>query len=252
MRHTPTLPDEIKNILIADDQKLNLVLTRKVLSELYPKAQIFEANNGREAVSLCLAHHFSFLLIDLKMPELNGWEAIKEIRQLEHHKKTFIILLTAAEKEESYCLKMGTDALVRKPVTAQKLLDKLTKLQPTPPDRQNAALPLSFNREALCQKIQHDESVYRALCQEIISFFRPLPPMLQTLLAKKDYEQLHNLLHKLKGTALNMHFEKLVVLTNELHKASSRQDTQSVLTSKIERLSNEINTVLALLERKNT
>ena len=59
-------------ILIVDDRKENLVATEKALKRL--DAAIFKASSGNEALSLMLRHRFAVVLLDVRMPEMNGFE----------------------------------------------------------------------------------------------------------------------------------------------------------------------------------
>jgi CheY-like chemotaxis protein len=60
------------NILIVDDRKENLLATEKVLRSL--NATIFKASSGNEALSLILRQRFAVVLLDVQMPEMDGFE----------------------------------------------------------------------------------------------------------------------------------------------------------------------------------
>lgn len=64
--------DELPNILIVDDRKENLLVTEKVLRHL--PAKLFMANSGNEALSLMLRHKFAVVILDVQMPEMDGFE----------------------------------------------------------------------------------------------------------------------------------------------------------------------------------
>ena len=71
------------NILIVDDRKENLVATEKVLRHL--NASIFKAMSGNEALSLMLRHRFAVVLLDVQMPEMDGFETAKLMQEHEVH-----------------------------------------------------------------------------------------------------------------------------------------------------------------------
>jgi len=115
-------------ILIAEDSALNLALIRAILGGLAPHAQILEAKDGREAVSLWETHAPEIILMDIQMPEVDGIEAARIIREKEqlssaqraHDKKkrTRIAALTAhalAEEKEK-CIAAGMDGFLTKPI----------------------------------------------------------------------------------------------------------------------------------------
>ena len=82
-----------QRILIVDDNKINRMVTRRVLEK--QNAQVFEAQNGEEALERVRKHHFDLILMDINMPGMNGYETTKEIRVFD--KTIPIIALTAAE-----------------------------------------------------------------------------------------------------------------------------------------------------------
>jgi len=85
-----------KHILIVDDNKINRVVTEKILSKNEVICDI--AGDGNEAISLAKLNHYDIILMDVNMPNKNGIEASKEIR--EFNTKIPIIALTAVEIEE--------------------------------------------------------------------------------------------------------------------------------------------------------
>ncbi|MBN1278446.1 MAG: response regulator [Chlorobiaceae bacterium] len=82
-------------ILIAEDNRTNMLLAKTVLSKLLPDAEIFEAVNGREAVALYLRHRPDIVFMDIHMPEMNGIEAAAAIREYDGTTMCPIIAMTA-------------------------------------------------------------------------------------------------------------------------------------------------------------
>src|SRR5579863_1999489 len=88
------------SILIVDDRRENLVATEKALKHL--DAAIFKANSGNEALSLMLRHRFAVVLLDVQMPEMDGFETARLMQEQESMRGTPIIFVTAISKEEKY------------------------------------------------------------------------------------------------------------------------------------------------------
>ena len=111
--------DEEPVILIAEDTELNRMLVRLVISKYFPKAVIIEAVNGREAVLACKEHKPDLVFMDIQMPELSGYEAVKEIRSAddEFSRTVPIVALTAGASVdvEKNCLDAGMDYYISKP-----------------------------------------------------------------------------------------------------------------------------------------
>jgi signal transduction histidine kinase len=96
----PPVADARPNILIVDDRKENLLATEKVLRNL--NAGIFKAMSGNEALSLMLHNRFAVVLLDVQMPEMDGFETAMLMQEHESMRGVPIIFVTAISKEERY------------------------------------------------------------------------------------------------------------------------------------------------------
>ncbi len=108
---------EAKKILIVEDNKINMFLAKTLISKIIPKAVIIEAGDGIEAVEQFKKHQPDIVLMDIQMPNKNGFEATYDIRKIEKTKLTPIIALTAGifvEEKEEY-LNSGMNDYVTKP-----------------------------------------------------------------------------------------------------------------------------------------
>lgn len=103
-------------ILIAEDNPINMLLAKTILKRIAPNATLVEAVNGLEAVARCVEDMPDMVLMDIQMPEMNGYEAAKRIRALEQQHIP-IIALTAGnlESEKERCLQAGMDDIILKP-----------------------------------------------------------------------------------------------------------------------------------------
>jgi signal transduction histidine kinase/ActR/RegA family two-component response regulator len=103
------------NILIAEDNKINMLIARKFL--LKWEAGVTEACNGKEAIELCRNAAFDLVLLDLEMPEADGFTALSEIRKL--HPLIPAIAFTASvfENIEEALLQKGFNDYILKPFT---------------------------------------------------------------------------------------------------------------------------------------
>lgn len=104
------------SILIVDDNKINMLLTKTLIRNKVPSSIIYEARNGKEAVDLAVENKPDIIFMDIQMPIMNGYEATTEIRKT--NQNTIIIAITAGiitgEKEK--CLEVGMNDFIIKPV----------------------------------------------------------------------------------------------------------------------------------------
>ncbi|MBF0410184.1 MAG: response regulator [Candidatus Riflebacteria bacterium] len=120
-------PDSEKHysILIAEDIMLNMMLLKKIILSNLPRTTFYEAKNGNEAVSLYLNKKPDLVIMDIQMPEKDGYAAALEIR--DHEKKTGVrvpvIALTAGvmKGEREKCLESGMDDFLTKPIDISAL-----------------------------------------------------------------------------------------------------------------------------------
>jgi signal transduction histidine kinase len=123
---TPPTTEAAPNILIVDDRKENLLATEKVLNRLH--ANIFKADSGNEALSLMLRHKFAVVLLDVQMPEMDGFETARLMQEQEAMRNTPIIFVTAISKEDKYATQaaeIGAVDYIFKPINADILRSKV-------------------------------------------------------------------------------------------------------------------------------
>lgn len=115
-------------ILVTEDNLENRLLMTKTLRS--KGFEVAEAVNGMEAVQLFAEHRPDLVLMDMRMPVMDGYEAIKTIRSTEQGKTTPIIAVTASafEEDRQKILALGADDFIRKPVQDAELFEKIRLL----------------------------------------------------------------------------------------------------------------------------
>lgn len=107
-----------KRILLADDlPSIRDSLSRLLLRQGY---NVTLAENGREAVERLASEHFDLMLLDLSMPELDGWEAVKRIAALKPELP--VVVITAHSDQRRWVEPSGAWALLEKPLDIPLLL----------------------------------------------------------------------------------------------------------------------------------
>ena len=122
------------SILLVEDNSANMRVTQALLETL--GCRVTPARNGLEAVGIYRANQFDIVLMDCQMPEMDGYEATRAIRQIEgfQGRRTPIVALTAHAMEGSReaSLESGMDDQITKPLTMAALTAKLLEwLVPT-------------------------------------------------------------------------------------------------------------------------
>ncbi len=115
-----------RKVLIADDDSSVLYSVRRVLGEHY---NVIEANDGNEAVNLAKSHRPDIILMDIMMPEKDGYTATSEIKANESTKAIPIVMLTGVgfELNKKLAENVGASGYITKPFKPQELLDTVNK-----------------------------------------------------------------------------------------------------------------------------
>jgi signal transduction histidine kinase len=124
------IPGRAIHVLLAEDNPVNQKLAGTLLNKL--GCTFVLAGNGQEAIEALTQGDFDLLLMDCMMPELDGYEATRRIRQLEARaslSRLPIVALTANATREDVdkCMAAGMDDFLSKPYTARALIEKIAK-----------------------------------------------------------------------------------------------------------------------------
>jgi CheY-like chemotaxis protein len=116
-----------KTILIVEDNKINMLLAKTLVRNIFPNAVLHEASNGKLGIEKYQETKPDILLLDIQMPILNGYEVAKEIRKTDT--TTPIIALTAGtiKGEKSKCLEAGMNDYISKPIIKDVFENMLLK-----------------------------------------------------------------------------------------------------------------------------
>lgn len=271
------VPFQLQNsltVLIAEDDRTNMLLTKVLLARIFPHASLLEAYNGVQAVELYQQHRPDLVLMDIQMPEKDGYTAAREIRAVEtgtgdrttgrvFERRAVIIALTAGtvKGEKERCLNAGMDDYLSKPVVEDRLrevllpwLTKTEKAEEEPPH---------FDRDALMTNLTSDEELLEELIGEIKKTLPQRIAGLQESLEQRDYEKLRSYAHSLKGVSLNMKFYILADLSKKLEdlavEATGKHTIEETIADTVDttvfetlviRLKQEATKVLQLLDQE--
>jgi class 3 adenylate cyclase len=113
-------------ILIADDNRVNRLLLARGL-EHQGHAVVF-AEHGREALDLLRGRHFDMMLLDVLMPELDGYEVLAELKLDPHLRDIPVIMTSALDELDSVvkCIEMGAEDYLTKPINPVLLNARIT------------------------------------------------------------------------------------------------------------------------------
>ncbi len=199
-------------VLLAEDSPINQKLAVRLLSRRGHDVTVVE--DGRKAVDAFLGSEFDIVLMDIQMPELDGFGATAEIRKLEEgtDRRVPIVALTAHAMagDEGRCLAGGMDAYVSKPFRPEELFVAVEQMAlhdvavaPTNGQETEAKMPV-FDQADLMSQFGNDP----AFLGEIINiFFDEVSALVadgDAAVAARDLDSLAKIAHRLKGASGQM------------------------------------------------
>jgi diguanylate cyclase (GGDEF)-like protein len=117
---------QVPKILVVDDTRANLIAMRRLLADC--GAELVEASSGNEALSLCLDQQFALILLDVNMPDMDGFEVAALLGEAEQLRDTPVIFVTAAYADDLNRLKgyrSGAVDYIAKPINDVILQSKV-------------------------------------------------------------------------------------------------------------------------------
>ncbi len=235
-------------ILLAEDHPTNQFLMKRLLLKI-GLSSIDYAENGKEALDAFTKNSYDLVLMDCQMPEMDGYEATRQIREKQNDgERTPIIAMTANAMvgDREKCMEAGMDDYISKPVDAKKFTDLLARWLPADtdsssgkPQRQTAEDTLQSKKDTpvniarLESFTDGDRDVEKDLFK---LFFEQADISLQRLsqaLETQDDDEWRSAAHKFKGAAANLGAEKLAALclTAETDDTASPENKLETLTS---------------------
>ena len=118
--------DKKLSILVAEDMEDNYRLCEAILASRY---ELHWAHNGEEAISLFLKFQPDIILMDIRMPEVNGYEATEAIRQMSATVPIIALTAFAYEEDRQKIMHSGFTDFLTKPISSKVLLGKLESLK---------------------------------------------------------------------------------------------------------------------------
>ncbi|WP_303784537.1 response regulator transcription factor [Azovibrio restrictus] len=122
------MPARSRSVLIVDDNDVMRTLLRAILRSDNQFNVVGEARNGLAALEMVRRHQPEIVCLDVVMPEMDGLEALREIRQLRPETQVVIITGTPSAGNVQEAMSLGANGFIIKPFNAAKILDTLAAL----------------------------------------------------------------------------------------------------------------------------
>jgi CheY-like chemotaxis protein/HPt (histidine-containing phosphotransfer) domain-containing protein len=253
-------------ILVAEDNAVNQELMIAILNRMDFSADI--AGNGREVLDALGARNYDLVFMDCQMPEMDGYEATRLIRQGaagEGNRNIPIIALTAnaMATDRERCLAAGMNDYLSKPIQIEMLIKSLhhwfLAAGETKENRERSAVVDSSDKTSLpdsrfdinrfLQRIGGDESLALKLARVFLEDIPIQIGHINSAIAAGDVQEVSRVAHRIKGAAGNMSCERLRVAAHDLEKSGKASENASIIKGLISGLECEFKASAEELER---
>jgi two-component system sensor histidine kinase/response regulator len=211
-------------VLVAEDNEVNQKVAVRILEKLGYRVEV--ADNGQEALAACARARYDAVLMDGQMPEMDGYEATRRIREREGTgRRTPIIAMTASamKGDREKCLEAGMDDYVSKPVTPEQIESVLSRWIKAPAVDLGAATDAAPGAgevldEAIVQSLMSVDDDGSLLDEVVATFFRIAPLRLAALrkAARGSAAQLERAAHSFLGSCGNLGCRRMAELCARL------------------------------------
>ena len=232
-RNPEDYSSDLQTILIAED----VVYNRRLLEVLLSRAgyKTISCSDGAQAVGLARQNLFGLIILDMRMPRIDGLEAARLIRNIPHHLSTPIISLTAqtGENEIQHCLQAGCTDYLSKPLQERDLLETVGKYLPAPrwsdqtEQGDSSDIPQSLKDAPLKSQLANDAELMKAVAGYVRELPRLLNEMIQCL-HRGAFDELADLGHNLKGSSGLAGYPDLAAKATQLQQNAASEKTEEL------------------------
>lgn len=229
-------------ILLCEDNEMNQHLVEKIISKQW-NANLEIAPNGKIGFELFKKNNYSIILMDVQMPEMDGFETTRRIRKYRDKQKALVPIMAmtadALVEERKKCFEAGMNDYLSKPFKQAELLSKILLLT-----GRNGGQEIEYkpdiniiNTESLRELTGGDDSF---MAEMIEIYLRNTPVMLKEMKSsfkKHDIEKLKRTAHKMKSSFGMMGMNEPLQIADAIEQLNEKNIDQDFLKSKIERLS---------------
>ena len=249
---TVILDSEIKDlrILVAEDIALNQLLMITMLEDFGFMCDI--AANGKIAIEMIQRKPYDLILMDLQMPEMNGFEATEYIRnRMKLHIPIVALTADVTTVDLAKCKSVGMNDYIAKPVDEKLLYRKIVNLvQGSDTTAETQALELKNKQKARCTDmnylIQRTKSNPKLMMEMILLYLEQTPPLINTMkksLYDKDWNLLYSAVHKMIPSfsimGISVDFENMARKVQDFASTQQQADGINDMVNKLENICNQ-------------
>jgi len=237
-------------VLLVDDSEINQQLASEILKSWGISVAI--ANNGKQSIEMLQQKKFDLVLMDIHMPEMDGYEATHIIRNLQNLSNIPIIAMTALAMsgDREKVIAKGMNDYISKPfkikslfntlcewiiieneLSETEIMDKIMAQNEVPPENEKEILPITIKGIELnlgLENALNNKTLYRSLLTTFKERLDNDVPKVKILLTNKNSTKAYNIIHNIKGISGNLGAVKLSTASAELIHSIKNEDGEAI------------------------
>jgi two-component system, sensor histidine kinase and response regulator len=228
-------PERRLRILVAEDNPVNERVARRLLEK--QGHTVLVAHNGREALALAGSEKLDVILMDVQMPEMDGFAATAAIREMEtrtgRHLPIVGVTAHATARDRRLCLAAGMDTYLSKPIRPEMLFAAIDEIIPGR-ERAQAASPPPADHSLAAIEVLDEAGILAVvsgnpgLLRELAELFLEDSPQrlleIRKALDSGDLDALQRAAHTLKGSASSLCGKRTAELALRLEEIADTRD----------------------------
>ncbi|HEX4481376.1 MAG TPA: response regulator, partial [Rudaea sp.] len=223
--HEPTAaPLGGMRVLLAEDNPINQQLAVEMLTDAGMSVDV--ADNGAEAVRRAEGHRYDAVLMDIEMPEMDGYTAARALRELRPDGPPIVAMTAHATVEHRRrCIEAGMADVVTKPVMFDELIATLRKYIRVPDSAGSNVSSAPPNSDVLdtrtaIARMNGNEALFRKLAAMFPDLHRAAATEIRDAMAQNDLRKVRHIAHSVAGAAGNLGATRLHASAMALENAS--------------------------------
>ncbi|MGN1317599.1 MAG: response regulator [Lachnospirales bacterium] len=218
-------------IMLVDDNEINLEIETEILKSY--GVEVIGAKSGKEAINIAENEKVDLILLDLHMPQMDGYETAKILRENTNYKFTPIIALTAdvVSGVEEKVMKSGMNDYISKPFKAEKLrniIEKYLNIVKNEPNILYSTNNTVFDYNTCLNNLKGNKTILNNILISFINTHSKSLSHIKSHIKEGNYNNAKSIIHDIKGISGNLNCNKLYDISSILNRELADKKYDSI------------------------
>ncbi len=207
-------------VLLAEDGIDNQNLVKYLLRKAGAEVEI--ADNGKIAVEKASTEYFDLILMDMQMPEMDGYQATNLLRKRGFTRPIVALTAHAMSEDRQSCFKAGCDDYLAKPINHAKLIQSIARHC----DEERSPKGVSTDSTQAIKSEYADDPDFVEIIDQFVAGLAEKLQSMQQALGNGDFEMLERLAHQLKGAGAGYGYSAITDPATALEESAKARDPE--------------------------